>query len=86
MGNIQRYNPEGENVCDDVFMCLYSEGAWVDYRVCEQLQQESAKLKSVLIETQELLRKSPAIKDTVWSTSSPNTTLYELIEIAINAR
>lgn len=44
-----------------------------------------AKMSLVLSETQELLlggsKGSSAIIDTVWSHSTPNTTLYELIEL-----
>ena len=50
----------------------------------ENVLKQLHEMKSVLIETQRLLKSDSAIIDTVWSDTAENTTLYELIEITIN--
>ncbi len=53
----------------------------------EAKDKDITKMQAVLTETQELLlggsKGSSSIVDTVWSSSTPNTTLYELIHLVL---
>ena len=53
----------------------------------EAKDKDITKMQAVLTETQELLlggsKGSSSIVDTVWSSSTPNTTLYELIYLVL---